>query len=452
MTDPHEWQEIRRKNEKATVARIFPIISIKGFETDQPKFKGRIVLQGSNIVGTDSDTAVFDEVASTPTSLNTIRAAVTYAALTENGECLQADAESAYTQHELTPEDGPDTYIRIPRAWLKGPAVAMRDPVFRLKRALYGHPRAGRIWEVHFQRVMSELGWAPIPAYPNSWTKRSPRTPGSKEAPLAFCKVHVDDIIMSGSNLGPLFDEMKKKVKMSDPAPVSKILGCDFHLERKGTTTTITQSMKGFVEQSIQQYLETPGAKPLKAFETPLVEESNPDDTPGVMAPHAASLLMKAFYAARCCRPDVMFAISYLARFITKWTAEHDKQLNRFFSYLNVTKGHVMTSVVDSNDREKVCVSAYADADHSGCKQTGRSTSGGGWNLLVSGKTESSLEWASKRQSATARSTTEAELISLSKLLRESAVPWQILWSVLLEREVGLKVWEDNEATITVVR
>ena len=62
------------------------------------------------------------------------------------------------------------------------------------------------------------------------------------------------------------------------------------------------------------------------------------------------------------------------------------------------------------------------------------------------------LEWCSKRQTAVAHSTTEAELISRAKGLRETAIPTTILSEAVVGSTVLLHVREDNEATIAVVK
>ena len=62
------------------------------------------------------------------------------------------------------------------------------------------------------------------------------------------------------------------------------------------------------------------------------------------------------------------------------------------------------------------------------------------------------LDWYSKRQTATSHSTTEAELVSASKMLRESLVPQIELWSIFLQRNINAVIHEDNESTITVVK
>ena len=94
----------------------------------------------------------------------------------------------------------------------------------------------------------------------------------------------------------------------------------------------------------------------------------------------------------------------------------------------------------------------YCDADHGGCKQTGRSTPGIWYELVDEAATCSfPLEWSSKRQTAV-HSTTEAELFALNKGFRETALPLTILLEAVVGSTVLLHVHEDNEATIKVVK
>ena len=61
------------------------------------------------------------------------------------------------------------------------------------------------------------------------------------------------------------------------------------------------------------------------------------------------------------------------------------------------------------------------------------------------------LDWFSNRQSATSHSTTEAELVAASKMLRESLIPIQSLWALLLQRPVDAVIHEDNMSTIVMI-
>ena len=99
-----------------------------------------------------------------------------------------------------------------------------------------------------------------------------------------------------------------------------------------------------------------------------------------------------------------------------------------------------MGTVQDAADDLELVL--YVDADFCGERAHTKSTSGGP-------QTGFPLAWVSKRQTSTSRSTTEAEVISLA---HSEWLPSLQLWERLLDRPVKLRVKEDNQATIKVVK
>jgi len=93
----------------------------------------------------------------------------------------------------------------------------------------------------------------------------------------------------------------------------------------------------------------------------------------------------------------------------------------------------------------------FADANFCGEPEDTKSTSGA-FLVLAGPNTLFPIAWASKRQIATSRSTTEAEVAALAMALFQEALPMLSLWEKLLARPVELRVREDNQATITVVK
>ena len=463
---PEEWDDVRRRDRKATIARLFPITSLKHAETATPVYKSRIVMQGSNVKDVDGNQALFGEISSQPSNLNTFRHGLTFGALTSAKKEV-SDAVGAYTQHILTPEDGDDIYVRLPREWLPESARGFRDPCFKMLRPLYGHPAAGRIWEKHLDQVINEESytvttttqttvvckWAAVPGYPNSWTLTRPGLP------VTFLTVYVDDFLLVGHELESIWASLRRRIDLSDPAPVARVLGCNFTIHTdptNPTVTTITQEMQEFFASCCEKYESTPGAKPLKPADCPFfdLDPDVLDDPVGVMKDYAASLLMKPFYGARCCRPELLFTITFLARYVTVWNTTHDKMLHRLYCYIRSTLDTKLVSVIDSRDIDTVTFDLYPDADFAGCKRTRRSTSGNWFELgsgTATGLTTAGLEWSSKRQTATATSTTEAELSSASSILKNCAIPALELWERLLNRPVQCRLLEDNQATLKII-
>lgn len=148
---------------------------------------------------------------------------------------------------------------------------------------------------------------------------------------------------------------------------------------------------------------------------------------------------------------DLCYTINYLAKLVTEWDKLCDKQLNHLFPFLQNTLNTKMAPIIDDRDIGSLEVHGYPDADLCGHISTIKSTTG--VFLCVQGKhgTCTQLDWFSKRQTATAHSTSESELIALSKLLRECLVPQQGLWAVLLGRAVKVQVSEDKQAAIKMV-
>ncbi|GKF75208.1 hypothetical protein Tco_0224652, partial [Tanacetum coccineum] len=104
-------------------------------------------------------------------------------------------------------------------------------------------------------------------------------------------------------------------------------------------------------------------------------------------------------------RPDLVFAVCMCARYQAKPTKKHFEAIKRIFRYL---KGTIHMGLWYPKDNT-MSLTAYADADHAGCQDLRRSTSGSAQFLG-----DRFVSWSSKKQRSTVISTTEAEYIAMS--------------------------------------
>ncbi|GJV56038.1 hypothetical protein Tco_1457043 [Tanacetum coccineum] len=142
-------------------------------------------------------------------------------------------------------------------------------------------------------------------------------------------------------------------------------------------------------------------------------------------------------------KPKLTLVFSYgyaPSRYQAKPTKKHFEAIKRVFRYL---KGTINMGLWYPKDNA-MSLTAYADADHAGCQDTRRSTSGSAQFLgdrLVS--------WSSKKQRSTAISTTEAEYIAMSGCCA------QILWMRSQLKDYGfdfnkIPLYCDNKSAIAL--
>ena len=229
----------RRNNKTIHLGRIFGLMVEKGSElermlpdgTKNParKYKYRVVFQGNNVVDQHWETALFQDLGSSPASMDASKAADCYGSFSGH-DCQQCDAEQAYIQADL---EGEETWVCLPPECIdaiEDPEIKARfykpngeykydKPCVRLVKALYGHPDAGSCWERHCDKRMRSKGFKPIESWPSCYFHKELRL---------FMMIYVDDFKLSGpaANLAKGWELIKDAVDMGDPEPAGLFLGC----------------------------------------------------------------------------------------------------------------------------------------------------------------------------------------------------------------------------------
>ena len=153
---PKAWAEKEFKD--ASFSRIFGILGIKDVESSTSKFKYRVVLQGSDVKDAGHNNVYFADTSSAPTNMTCIRSVLAYGHLS-GGETSQADAEQAFIQPLL--DESVHMFIFVPPEMqtieMKNNCKNIINPVFRLRRPLYGWSRSGNIWESHLSNTLINI-------------------------------------------------------------------------------------------------------------------------------------------------------------------------------------------------------------------------------------------------------------------------------------------------------
>nr|GEV76820.1 hypothetical protein [Tanacetum cinerariifolium] len=260
--------------------------------------------------------------------------------------------------------------------------------VYKLKKALYRLKQAPRAWYDMLSSFLLSQDFSKGSMDPTLFIRRNSND-------LLLVQIYVDDIIFAASTI-----EL-----------------CDLFANLIGIF--INQSK--YALESHKKY----GFESCDLVDTPMVEKSKLDeDREGkVVDPsHYHGIIVTLLYLTAS-RPDLQFAIFMCARYQARPTEKHVNAVKRIFRYLRGTVNRSLWYLKDSS----VALTAFTYADHAGCQDTRRSTSGS-----VQFLGERLISCSSKRQRSAVISSMEAEYIALSRCCA------QILWMRLQLSDYGL--------------
>nr|GEW45462.1 copia protein [Tanacetum cinerariifolium] len=302
--------------------------------------------------------------------------------------------------------------------------------VYKLKKALYGLKQAPHAWYGMLSSFLISKDFSKGSVDPTLFIRKNGND-------LLLVQIYVDDIIFASSTLElcDLFANlMCSKFKMLMMGKISFFLGLQILQSPRGIF--INQSK--YALESLKKY----GFESRDPLDTPMVEKSKLDEDKegnAVDPSHYHGMIGTLLYLIAS-RPDLQFAICMCARYQARPTEKHVHAVKRIFRYLHRTVHQGLWYLKDSS----VALTAFVDADHAGCQDTRRSTSGS-----VQFLGERLISWSSKRQKIFAISSMEVEYIDLSGCCA------QILWMRLQLSDYGLEfnkilMYGDNKSAIAL--
>ncbi|GJR77991.1 retrovirus-related pol polyprotein from transposon TNT 1-94 [Tanacetum coccineum] len=183
-------------------------------------------------------------------------------------------------------------------------------------------------------------------------------------------------------------------------------------------TLHISQNPRGiFINQSkyAKEILKKFDLHNSDPVDTPMVERTKLDeDLSGIPVDQTRYRgMVGCLMYLTASRHDLVFAVCMCTRYQSKPTKKHLEAVKRVFRYIQGTINMGLWYPKDT----AMALTAYGYADHAGCQDTRRSTSGSAQFLG-----DKLVRWSSKKQTSTSISSTEAEYIAMSGCCA------QILW------------------------
>ncbi|OIT28784.1 retrovirus-related pol polyprotein from transposon tnt 1-94, partial [Nicotiana attenuata] len=334
------------------------------------------------------------------------------------------DVKSAFLNGILKEE----IYVEQPEGFV---VEGKEDKVYRLHKALYGLKQAPRAWYSRIDDYLLGLNFEKSLSESTLYVKQH-------SGDILVVSLYVDDLLITGSSTKLIDDfkqDMMQAFEMTDLGLVTYFLG----MEIKPEKDEVFICQNKYAKEILKKF----GMENCKAMNTPMNQKEKlrkDDGAEKVDESYFRSIIGCLMYLTAT-RPDILYAVSVLSRFMHCPSEVHLKAAKRVVRYI---KGTINYGVKFHRSRNMELF-GYSDSDWGGSLDDMKSTSGYCFSLG-----SRMFSWCSKKQDTVAQSTAQAEFVAATAAVNQALWLREILVDLHMEPRKSTEVFVDNQAAIAI--
>lgn len=301
--------------------------------------------------------------------------------------------------------------------------------VYKLHKALYGLKQAPRAWFSRIEAYIVKEGFVSSSSEQTLFIKQ-------KGGKIIIVSIYVDDLLFT-SNDEELLNEFKRSMKdefdMTDLGKMRYFLGIEVIQKADG----IFICQRKYAAELIERF----GMQNYNFVCNPIVPGQKVGrDEAGVKVDSTLyKQMVGSLMYLTATRPDLMFVVSLISRFMANPTELHFGTAKRIMRYV---KGTLEFGIWYQREGKSELL-GYTDSDYAGDVDDSRSTSG--YVFLMSG---GAVAWSSRKQPIVTLSTTEAEYVAAATCACQAIWMKRILKEIGHEQDEEMVLFCDNTSTI----
>jgi hypothetical protein len=413
------WREVPLSSAKLTGHQILDCMWVYTYKVNERsqflKCKARLVVRGDQQRHISSQ----DTYAATLAS-RSFRMLMAIAAK-HNLELKQYDVTNAFVHASIDRE----IYMKMPQGYQK------KGTILKVQKALYGLKVSPMLWQKEFTTTLQSLGFIAVPHEPCCMIKDS-----------VIIFFYVDDIIFAYAKhkekeAQQAVKLLQEKYTMTGGGDLQWFLGVE--VLRRRDQGLIHLSQAAYVDK-IHRLVNRHDIR----HDTPMSSiELKPSEPLATLADinRYQRKIGSLLFAAVTTRPDISFATSRLARFLSNPSQLHHDAADRVLLYLKDTQWLAL----EMGGGEGLQVAS--DASFADNTLDRKSSQGYAIKLF-----NSLIAWKASKQDTVTTSTTEAELLALSQVAKEAIFTSRLLKELQITLPSNtITIHCDNMQTIGLV-
>ena len=358
--------------------------------------------------------------------------------MVEKLDSLVMDVETAFLYGEIDEE----IFIKSPVGMEEIDPGSSSEASYQLLKGIYGLCQAARQFCEKFVNTVKQepFGFKVSPADPCVLYKKN-------ELGVCIIIMYVYDMLVIGKKvqIQDFSSKIQKDFSVKIQHSLTDYLGCEFHMNKErtrgwlGQPSIIKSLEQKFGDRAMKERLSlTPGTPRFTArrLENP-EDKVNPEEHETYR-----SGLGTLLYLTKHSRPGICNPVRELSKTMDAPAPMHLKEMYKVIRHVLSTKGYGLKFEL-KKDIIKWALKALSDSDFSSDKETRISVFG--YIIYFCGIL---ITWRSKGMKSVVLSTTEAEYMALSEVVKELKFIVQLLQTMNIEVELPITVYVDNVGAI----
>jgi hypothetical protein len=320
-----------------------------------------------------------------------------------------------------------EVYVRQPLGY---EIDKQRDKVYKLRKALYGMKKASKIWYSRIDEYLISVGFSRSQSEPTLYTKVN------QEGKILIVCPYVDDLIFTGDlSIDDFKNSMKTEFEMTDLGLTKYFLGIE--VDQSDDAIIICQTK--YANEVLKRFRMLnckPAAIPM-AIGTKLSKY----DEGCYVDPTLYNKLVGILMYLTTTRPDIMFVVSLIFRFMETPKSTHWQAGKRILIYIAGTTNFGIRYTSNLNFK----LIGYTDSDFVGSIDDRNSAFGYVFSLG-----SGAVAWASKKQPILSLSSAKAAYVVTTTTTCQFVWMRRILNELLHEKKGATQIVCDTESAIAL--